>query len=334
MFNEIVTVQQSDLVLKGRDSQGSETTYSFTDFSSTSGPGPTTAVWTISGVFEARQVSAKLLSSASNVRDQGGNSLDGEWDNPSNLADGSSDTFPSGNGTAGGNFSFSFTSLPGDTTLGGAGSTNIVNGGDYTVWADNFLQPGSFDFTEADWTGNAAVDGADYTLWSDNFLKDFTGSPFVQAALPGMNFGYGREGARNYVEWLYTTAARDWRLDARRFLGAIDRQFSEATDAALEDEFFKFDWVNRIVGVKADSANDSLTLSAAESSEDTIDAKLEYIARTVAADRVSPVVREQITRGVVFWRQYVEDNGHERLVTTPARLWFDRWHSSALAKLS
>ncbi len=51
---------------------------------------------------------------------------------------------------------------PGDATRDG-----VVDGADYTVWADNYKLPGTWD--EADFNADGTVDGADYTIWADNF---------------------------------------------------------------------------------------------------------------------------------------------------------------------
>lgn len=54
-------------------------------------------------------------------------------------------------------------------TLGGdANHDNLVDGVDYTVWADHFLTSRQ-TWTTGDFTGDSKVDGADYTLWSDHF---------------------------------------------------------------------------------------------------------------------------------------------------------------------
>ncbi len=53
--------------------------------------------------------------------------------------------------------------LPGD-----ANRDNQVDGADYTVWADNFLQTGQA-WSTGDFNGDGKVDGADYTVWADHF---------------------------------------------------------------------------------------------------------------------------------------------------------------------
>jgi hypothetical protein len=51
--------------------------------------------------------------------------------------------------------------VPGDATLDDA-----VDGADYTIWADNYLQT-DVGWVGADFNGDGVVDGADYTIWAD-----------------------------------------------------------------------------------------------------------------------------------------------------------------------
>ena len=60
------------------------------------------------------------------MTDVAGNVLDGEWTNSTSYSQlGSTSSFPSGNGTAGGNFAFRFDVLPGDSTGGSLGKVNV-----------------------------------------------------------------------------------------------------------------------------------------------------------------------------------------------------------------
>ncbi len=54
--------------------------------------------------------------------------------------------------------------VPCDANLDG-----VVNGGDYTVWADNYQQTGVGQ-PGGDFNGDGVVDGGDYTLWADSYL--------------------------------------------------------------------------------------------------------------------------------------------------------------------
>ncbi len=62
----------------------------------------------------------------------------------------------------GSNFIVNPDPVPGDANLDG-----MVDGGDYTLWADNYNQPGGWQ--QGDFSGDGFVDGGDYTLWADNY---------------------------------------------------------------------------------------------------------------------------------------------------------------------
>lgn len=53
--------------------------------------------------------------------------------------------------------------VPGD-----ANGDGLVNGGDYTVWADHYLLTNQTVVT-GDFTGDGIVDAGDYTVWADHF---------------------------------------------------------------------------------------------------------------------------------------------------------------------
>ncbi len=91
---------------------------------------------------------------------------------------------------------------------GDANFDGLVDGADYTSWADHFLQTGR-TWQQGDFNGDGNVDGADYTIWADHFAPGFTlsavpePSPVVLFAL-GMIcslagyarrlFAYGKRG--------------------------------------------------------------------------------------------------------------------------------------------
>ena len=51
--------------------------------------------------------------------------------------------------------------------MGDANQDGVVDGADYTAWADHFLQNGGR--AEGDFSGDGFVDGADYSVWADHF---------------------------------------------------------------------------------------------------------------------------------------------------------------------
>ena len=72
------------------------------------------------------------------------------------------DSFPSGDGTFGGDFDFRFTILPGD-----ANRDNEVDGLDYVIWAMNYQSGTTFE--EGDFTGDGEIDIGDFVQWANNF---------------------------------------------------------------------------------------------------------------------------------------------------------------------
>lgn len=45
----------------------------------------------------------------------------------------------------------------------------VVDGADYTIWADNYLSSSATKFEQGDFSGDDQVDGADYTIWADAY---------------------------------------------------------------------------------------------------------------------------------------------------------------------
>ena len=111
--------------------------------------GKFTATWTLSAAIGADKLLIELNADGPDpIRDPAGNALDGEWTNPTSKSTPSSSVFPSGNGTAGGNFEFRFNVLPGDVNQNGvvqandgltvraALGTSTSTGGLYSVFKD------------------------------------------------------------------------------------------------------------------------------------------------------------------------------------------------------
>ena len=121
-FSEDVSVSQAQFTIVG--SVGS---YSVSGFSYNAADH--VATWSLSATIGPDKLYVALPGSgATAVKDVAGNILDGEWNNPSSYSQvGSTDTFPSGNGTAGGDFAFRFDVLPGDSTGGSLGKVNVAD---------------------------------------------------------------------------------------------------------------------------------------------------------------------------------------------------------------
>jgi hypothetical protein len=101
------------------------------------------------------------------VTDVNGNALDGEWTNPTPPDVGSADSFPSGDGTAGGDLGLRLNVLPGDVNRSGG----VVSGTDVTQTRNaQGLNPtsGGLYTIFKDVNGSASITGTDVTNVRNN----------------------------------------------------------------------------------------------------------------------------------------------------------------------
>jgi len=148
-FSEDVDVQQSDLSLSGVNT----TAYEFASFSYDSSS--YTAVWTLTNNITNDNLLLDLDGDGLDpVKDlDESNTLDGEWTDESS-------TYPSGNGTAGGDFEFRFSVVGGD--VDGNGGVNVSDAGQ--VLANVGKQAGDTGYNiRHDVDGDAAITYADFT---------------------------------------------------------------------------------------------------------------------------------------------------------------------------
>ncbi|HKD36801.1 MAG TPA: dockerin type I domain-containing protein, partial [Pirellulales bacterium] len=164
VFNEAVTIDttNSALALIGSPDLPPPAALSTAAFSYN----PTThaATWTFASPLAANKFLISIPAAA--VTDTFGSQLDGDWTNPSGSSSGSQ--YPSGNGTAGGDFNFRFNVLPGDVNQDGA-----VTGSDGNVLR-NYLLLTSADSgysALADVNGDGAVTGLDGAIVRMNLLQ-------------------------------------------------------------------------------------------------------------------------------------------------------------------
>ena len=144
--------------------------------------GTHTATWTFDSPFDADQ---HHISISDTVTDVGGNRLDGNWSNPFSVTttNSSVSTFSSGgtsgNGSAGDDFTFVFSILPGD-----ANQDNIVNGADFLVYQDHrWLGGVNNPFVLADYTGDGRTNFTDRAFWDASYgrnLRDLIFADFNQ----------------------------------------------------------------------------------------------------------------------------------------------------------
>ena len=155
-FDEPVQVSSGDLEVVGLRTAFVPALAQFNYDSQTN-----TAAWQFSALPANDQF---VISLPDSVTDLAGNNLDGEWINPSGTGTTNPlvSEFPSGDGTAGGNFDFVVTLLAGDADL-----DNLITGLDFFIWQVN-AGGSNKTFAEGDFDGDGDVDSADSSLlWSN-----------------------------------------------------------------------------------------------------------------------------------------------------------------------
>lgn len=119
-FSEDVVVAETDLTVWGTN----VAEYEFLPDGFSYNAETFVATWTLASVAGADKL--QLVLSSEGITDAAGNELDGEWTNPTALTEIGTDTFPSGDGNPGGDFTFRLNVVPGDVD-----GNNGVNFGDY-----------------------------------------------------------------------------------------------------------------------------------------------------------------------------------------------------------
>ena len=163
VFSEHVIVQQADLAVRGVNTPSyafkSDTATNDASDGFTYDPATFTATWTLAANVLRDKLMLDLDADApSGVADAAGNRLDGEWTN-------GADTFPSGDGTPGGDFRFRLDVLPGN--IDGAGAVNLADFG--RLRAAFGQQPLTATSIFADLTGDGAVNLADFGVLRQRF---------------------------------------------------------------------------------------------------------------------------------------------------------------------
>jgi hypothetical protein len=148
-FSEAVDVQSGDLVVRGiRVPSYAIKTFAVDNATHT-------ATWTLASPIANDKLSLDLDGSSPNaVRDLAGAYLDGEWAN-------AADVFPSGDGTAGGDFRFQLDVLPGDVNRSGKVDPTDSNSLKKLV---NIATTSSKYVVWDDVNGSGVIDATDLTL--------------------------------------------------------------------------------------------------------------------------------------------------------------------------
>jgi hypothetical protein len=138
-----------------------------------------TATWTLSSSADQLPHGQYVIKVKGTVENLSGLQLDGDWTNPTTVTTSqTTSSFPSGNGTAGGDFAFVFTILQGDIpTPENPDGDNRVNGLDVTPFATAITNPSAYPdaVRMADINGDGNSNGLDVT-------------PFVTLATAGIDY--------------------------------------------------------------------------------------------------------------------------------------------------
>lgn len=181
-FSEDVDVEQADLTLRGIEFFA----YSFSDFSYDETT--FTGTWTVHPAFldptsgglagDRFQI---VLDDA--VADQVGNALDGDFENPTDISDPTSDVLPSGDGDMEGDFLFRFDTLAGDVN----GSGSVFGDDVIEVRNNQFSFPGLPSYTAfRDVNGSGSIFGDDVLLVRNRQFRFLpVASPSSLALAPG-----------------------------------------------------------------------------------------------------------------------------------------------------
>jgi hypothetical protein len=231
-FTEPVTVHQSDLVIRGNGGFGAVIPSTGFAYNSETN----TATWSFATIYRDQLWLTLDGSTGNAVTDLAGNRLDGEWTNPSSFTDNDADSsiFPSGNGVAGGNFTFAVTVLSGDVDRDGR--VTLV---DVANLQRNFGKTTGAIWNHGDLTGDGQINAADAAMLVRSFGADFRTCPTV-AGSPAAADAVVVAAVRTAPESLppRTPVAARLRRDVdssanRPSLDANDRAISEiATTAA------------------------------------------------------------------------------------------------------
>jgi Dockerin type I domain/Bacterial Ig-like domain len=164
-----------------------------------------TATWTFDSPLPGNKYLLSIPAAA--VTDALGSQLDGEWTNPSGSSAGSQ--FPSGNGTAGGDFNFRFNVLPGDVDQDGA-----VTGSDGNALRNHLLEDTSSSSYSAfsDLNADGAVTGLDGAIVRMNLLQSLPASDPLPPAGGNQGSDVGSQGSANgssasFAQPIVSTAA-------------------------------------------------------------------------------------------------------------------------------
>jgi hypothetical protein len=153
-FNEEVVVAEDDLALYGVSVGDYGAEIGFVPGSFSYDPIHFVAMWTLQEPIPGDRLQIELDAGLNGVADATGNPLDGEWEDETS-------SFPSGNGSAGGDFQFRVDVLPASFD-----ADDDVDAFDLLIWQNDFGQTMTI---EGDAEGDGDVDAFDLLIWQAGF---------------------------------------------------------------------------------------------------------------------------------------------------------------------
>ena len=161
-FSENVVVNNADLALSGVNVSQYDIFYSSFDYD----PNTCTAIWTLPQAIGRDKLLLDLNADGSDpIHDFAGNRLDGDWTNPTSTTDTGTSTYPSGDGTAGGDFLFRFNVLPGD-----ASGDGTVNASDLAILGEHW-KLSSQGWAQGDFNGDGTVNASDLGILGSDWHR-------------------------------------------------------------------------------------------------------------------------------------------------------------------
>jgi hypothetical protein len=187
-FSELVVVAATDFLFRGLTKAN---TFVANQFTPPSAENSFTATWLFADPIIIGDY--YLVSLSDDITNLAGTHLDGDWTNPGRLLENPADPgdgyfdengdlvseFPSGNGSAGGDFNFVLTILPGDATL-----DLSIDTADLIILLNQFFAEGNFTFQEGNFNGNSQIDTTDLLYVLNQFFFDL-GALYIAADFNG-----------------------------------------------------------------------------------------------------------------------------------------------------
>ena len=234
VFDAYVIVVEDDLVITGANVPS----YSFAPGSFSFDPITYVATWTLDSSVADDRLTITLESDATaGVHAAGAVALDGEWDNPTDRFDVSSDTFASGDGSAGGDFVFNVEVLPGDVDQDGDVDVGDILGGFGGFTGPQPVTPTyTRVFSDGDLNGDADVDVTDIFTMFSSFTGPLDSSMvFLAGAMAHQAAGTSTSTSADDEPFVGPVQARTANEDTASVIAADreERESASATDMAF-----------------------------------------------------------------------------------------------------